>query len=299
MFHFIRKQRELKDSYNRPNTAFMYMSPLIFGQYPIREEFKHHRCRNKKHFNPTKAKKAGYKNYTQFIEADEKKSDFPLFQKFFLGLQYASIKGPQLNVDKVLDQLEEKKFVIPFNTSWSLQYIRAFEYGPHSVLMLVWGGAEQCDCDKSEVNKPGYRGYEYGCRDYVFVEEQIHFGDLLIHQILAHHFFQNGIYRLPPEDLMRLAKSFEPPPLSSLTVFYPNMIMTNTITPDTDCGDFGISLNNGRVTITLKESKPSEEWPEEIHFKQGSSFLKVEMHPEWYSGRTLGCIVGQIARIEF
>lgn len=74
---------------------------------------------------------------------------------------------------------------------WGRNTVKIF-HDSITVLKLTWGGAEECPF--KSLNDKMYHGYEYGSVDYVFMkgDEYIHIGDLLFHQIVKHHFFQDA-----------------------------------------------------------------------------------------------------------
>lgn len=75
------------------------------------------------------------------------------------------------------------------------------------VQCVVCVGAETCPFQSPNDKK--YHGYEYGDRDWIFLNptnhQIIHIGDLLFHQIIKHHFFQSpqSPYRVDPEYLIK------------------------------------------------------------------------------------------------
>lgn len=72
----------------------------------------------------------------------------------------------------------------------------------------TWGGAETCPFQSTQNKK--YYGYDYGSHDWVIFNLdsniQMHIGDLLFHQIIAHKFFQSesSPYRVEPTKLVQL-----------------------------------------------------------------------------------------------
>lgn len=79
-------------------------------------------------------------------------------------------------------------------------------FGSIIVRQETWRGAEQCPFQSPLDER--YHGYEYGSHDWYFTNtktgEELHIGDLLFHQISAHHFFQSpsSEYRVDPEKLI-------------------------------------------------------------------------------------------------
>lgn len=89
-------------------------------------------------------------------------------------------------------------------TSWTITVDgRKFE-----IHALPFGGAQECPFHKESAVKDSYKGYEYGSVDYVIVDTvnqvELRFGDLLLHLIEKHHFFEGpGVqYRLEPQKVV-------------------------------------------------------------------------------------------------
>lgn len=86
----------------------------------------------------------------------------------------------------------------------------SFFDGKIYIITMEWCGSERCpfqlDTDTT------YHGYEYGCRDFLFIkreqDECLHIGDLLFHQIIDHHFFQSPLSRYHV-DINRLVRFFD------------------------------------------------------------------------------------------
>lgn len=143
-------------------------------------------------------------NVKDVIQSDEKKlsnhgitfqqlDDF--FKKLVEHVDHEITHGRELKhiTDTECDMVEKafKEINMSGWCCWGRNSVKIF-HGAITVVKLTWGGAEVCPFQS--LNDKKYHGYEYGSIDYVFMkgDEYIHVGNLLFHQIVQHHFFQDA-----------------------------------------------------------------------------------------------------------
>jgi hypothetical protein len=157
-------------------------------------------------------------NLRELIAQDEKVIydaglTFEQLEDFFSSFELVCRKAPE-TTNKAFDLLKYlPKFLDLDRTQWCLQYQVAHRFTLFNIEYLVfrhiWGGAAACPFQNQKLDKR-YHGYEYGSVDYVIyrqdIDKAMHIGNLLFHQICAHHFFQSkeSNYRVDPKDLIEL-----------------------------------------------------------------------------------------------
>ncbi len=123
---------------------------------------------------------------------------------FMRTIKYRFSKYRELNNHGEMSRDEKK--LVKINTGMNFAYKGVILDGRYEVFYLAWMGAEECPF-QSPLDKK-YHGYEYGYCDWGFhkvgTDEWFRYGDLLMHEIEAHGFFQSegSHYRVDPKEFI-------------------------------------------------------------------------------------------------
>lgn len=129
---------------------------------------------------------------------------FEQLRDFFATLKHHFNKG--YLKDYQLTESDKKNFssiMLIRKSSWCLMNISYYSIfnDKYFVIGYHWAGGEVCP-----LHKDGGKRIS-GSIDWFFLKrstgEVIHIADLLFHQIVEHHFFQEGRYRVDPEQLIK------------------------------------------------------------------------------------------------
>ncbi len=189
------------------------------------------KCIKQKHLNSNNLSKNIFTRFfssgellrDQIAQDEQKLADagitFEQLDKFFTTFKLYWNKYSKTNIeldDETKAQVEKfyadsqfTKLDMSGWCSWGLLKAKFNMFGTNYLVdRITWGGAEQCPFQSLEDKR--YHGYEYGSHDWIIfnldANIQMHIGDLLFHQIIAHKFFQSesSAYRVDPIKLIQL-----------------------------------------------------------------------------------------------